>query len=260
MRTEKIINMEEFNYRNEPGINISFLKHFLSCPAKAIESLKKQTPAMSFGTKFHEYILEPKKFIEKYYIIPEQISKLDKRTKLFKDAMKELEAKNEGMIPLHSDEHVKLVYMEHALHERAIRNISLKHLVEMGECELAIFWQEYSLQAKAKLDIAYDNFVGDIKTISNIDKAFYDIKNYRYDMQAAWYLKGYSKITGIDTDDLEYYLLFCETDAPHRVVIYKLESMEKAFQDIEFCKQKYNEWLIAGKPYQRYYEQEIKVY
>lgn len=66
-----IKTMTEQEYRAHEGISASDLVEILACPAKWRFGEKRETAAMAKGTQAHACLLEPEKFSEQYYRIPD---------------------------------------------------------------------------------------------------------------------------------------------------------------------------------------------
>ena len=71
----KVDSNEE--YHSSGYLGKSKLMKILDCPAKfkyALEHPPKPTPTLEFGTAVHMAVLEPEKFNEKYYVLPEDFN------------------------------------------------------------------------------------------------------------------------------------------------------------------------------------------
>lgn len=176
---------------------------------------KTETPAMKLGTAIHAAILEPKKFLESYAVLPEG---LDRRTKEGKIAYAEIEST--GKILLNSVENETCIKIA----ERVNSSVSVKVVLEGGDAEQTIFWidDQTGVKCKARADyISKDlTLVVDIKTaedarIGAFSKACFDRAYYR---QAAWYLSGIQAATGTRPD--LFVFLVCEKIPPYAVALY----------------------------------------
>jgi hypothetical protein len=141
--------------------------------------------------------------------------------------------------------------------------ITIEDLFKCGEFQKELYWtDEYNwLNCRAKLDwISTDKkLIIDIKTCSSIDKLYWDVINYGYDIQAAMYTRAIKQLQNIEAD---FVFIFVNKSPPFNVKKVKLskEMLEEAAQKLEYgfdlyCKYKLtNEWitddsefLIIGK-------------
>lgn len=157
----------------------------------ALEHKEEATKAMSFGTAFHAYVLEPEKFKEEYITV----SKIDRRTKEGKALVKEIEESGKTLI---SEEEMKTI-------EQMAQNVlSNKYAAALlsGEKEKSYFWNDKrtGINLKCRPDCRTElggvSVIVDLKTCVNADTdAFFrDCLKYGYDLQAALYKCGVEEI------------------------------------------------------------------
>lgn len=194
----------------------SFLKEILRSPKHAITP-KEQTPAMALGSMIHHACLEPDKF-EQYVVMPE----IDKRTKEGKAAFADFEASAQGKKIIKSSDYevVKGCVDSVWSHPAA------KDLLSVGRTELAAVWtdEQTHLLCKAKPDhFREDGILVDLKTTTNASSKSFskDVYNFKYHLQAAFYLDGVTKVTGLQYE--KFYVVAVEKTAPFACAVYELD-------------------------------------
>jgi exodeoxyribonuclease VIII len=169
----------------------------------SLTAQKKQTPAMRWGEIVHTYILEYNKFLYEYAIEPER---LDKRTKEGKAWVEE--TKLAGFRTVSYDEHEALKQMRQSvLSNEAARE--LMHSAQM--IEPSVYWEEDGAKCRARPDIVRANSIVDLKTTSNIRNFAKDAANFRYHVQAAFYMSGL-RANGLEPASFQF--LVVETEPP----------------------------------------------
>ncbi len=153
---------------------------------------RKETRATVLGTALHCMVLDgEKKFRDRYVRRPDDPTGSTPGDKgaLTKAAKGRLLS---HQTLLHGDEWDLCTQTEDLITEHP----DLADALDGGENEVSVFWKYGSVRCKARYDRLKPRGIGDIKTIANEqDKplhivAIYDIKGYRYDIQAALYLEG----------------------------------------------------------------------
>jgi hypothetical protein len=188
----------------------SISKHGLDLIHKAplvykhsLTAQKKQTPAMRWGEIVHSYILEFDKFLDEYVIEPEG---LDKRTKEGK-AWSE-EAKQQGLRAVSHDEHETLKQMYYSV----VSNEDARELMHTAQMiEPSVYWEEDGAKCRARPDVVGKHFIADLKTTSNIRNFAKDAFNFRYHVQAAFYLSG---LQNNGFKPIHFRFLVVETEPP----------------------------------------------
>ena len=198
-------------------------------PQKARYGRHSPSAAMATGTLFHTAILEPDE-LEKRYLVSDN---LDRRTKAGKEAVAEAEA--QGLILLKSDQMDEAMAARDAVH--AITEASNLIKGNAALFEQAVFWNEGKTQAKAKLDILRPslNAVPDLKTAQDASPSGFAraVANFGYHMQAAWYLRGVTKVTGEKHDDFPFIVV--EPVYPYACAVYRLDKAAMA-EGLAMCK------------------------
>lgn len=187
---------------------------------------KEQSPSMRWGELVHAWILEPQKAIDEFAVAPEG---LDRRTKAGKEWALEVEESGKRVVT-HA-ESVELMEM----HQAAMDNEEFRNILKKTEhIELSVFWEDdaFGVQCRARPDMVGKNFCADLKTTSGKDFTR-DAWNYRYHVQAAFYLHGLRKC-GIDARD--FYFVTIETEWPYFTKVLKADEIFVAKGEEEFMK------------------------
>jgi hypothetical protein len=204
----KYLDMNMDDYQKIDAISRSDIVRLLRSPShykyqKTLGDVDK--PCYRFGRVVHANQLEG---------IPPIVNVHDGRSKVGKDFQKE----NPDAVKPDESEMVIAI------------GKSLKDFDWGGDVEQSFFWNEDGLPCKCRPDAIIDGYVWDLKTSRrNADKFFWDIKDYRYDIQAAWYLKGVQQHIPV----CGFRFLVVELEPPHNWMIYELDDTEQAEQDID---------------------------
>jgi hypothetical protein len=155
---------------------------------------KLETKATVMGTALHCITLDGVAiFADKYVRRPDSY---DEATPAEKSKItKEMNARlKEGQELLHTHEYDLCLDAKRLLTE----HVDLRHIFTDSMHEVSVFWRHpvNGVPLKARFDILKPSGIGDIKTIENErgdplpDAAYWAIKKYRYDIQAAHYMEG----------------------------------------------------------------------
>lgn len=180
---------------------------------------REQTEAMLFGSVVHKLVLEPETFSTEYAILP----KADRRTREGKELYREF---TEAL----ADEAVisEELYTEAFKVAEAVRNNPIaRKLLQGGKAEQSYFWVDSDTGAECKCRPDYirpDGVVIDLKTTENASpekftKTAYD---YRYHVQAWWYLNGLRQ-NGIPAED--FIFIAVEKKPPYAVCVYAADEL-----------------------------------
>jgi len=94
-----------------------------------------------------------------------------------------------------------------------------------GQAEVSFFWKRDGIICKCRPDWLTPTIIYDFKsTRRSLEEFHWDIKNYRYDVQHAWYLSGVEQHIPIST----FRFVVVEKIIPHRVGIFEVADLEKA--------------------------------
>lgn len=239
---------EDF-YRQLPHMNVSLLKHGLKSMAHmkhAREHPDDATKKMNLGSLLHAMVLEPHTVKDRFAFAPT----VDGRTKEGKAAKAEFEKTAAGKIIVSEQDKIDASNMAAAILTWCIdpANIEPASLITApgsdAVTEAAMVWRETEWAqdhpCKGRLDRVCPTgteyidgpVILDIKTTTDASPAGFEraVANFRYDIQAAWYMRGYQVIAGRKP---RFIFLFVESEAPHNVAAYELnpESIEVGAHD-----------------------------
>lgn len=194
---------------------------------------KEKTPAMIFGSAFHEFMLEPKEF-EKHYACepPKVLLKNVGREKYdeFKAYCAELE--ESGKIILKDEEFLTLTKMKEAL----LAHPEASQLFLGGVYESAYIWQdkESGLICKTKPDILHANMIVDLKTCADASPAAFQ----RAMASGGYHIQGAMARDGIKENEgrvINNVLNICiETKYPFAIGIYLIDEAAIEVGEAEF--------------------------
>ena len=223
-----VYDLPEDAYHADPvpggSLSVSGAKKLLppSCPAKfAYERENPPAPssAMELGTAAHKLVLGTGQELA-------VIDARDWRTNKARDAAGA--ARAEGKVPLLTAEHEQVQAMAKAISGHPLASALLCH--GDVEPEQSMFWPDpaYGIWRRARLDAARQPGSGrliitDYKTAASAEpgkfaKAVYD---YRYHMQAAWYLDAAAACLG--EHDAAFLFVAQEKTAPYLTGVYGLD-------------------------------------
>lgn len=205
-------------YHNGDGVSKSDLDLLHSCPAKyryrKDNPDDNETPAMLFGSMVHKLILEPEDFGNEFAVAPE----CDRRTKAGKAIFDEFAAKSGGR---------KVVAASDYEIGKAMRDAVMAHpkaakLLTGGETETSYYWidERTGILCKSRPDKVNLGYIIDLKTTEDASRDGFarSVLNFRYHVQAAWYLKGYEEAMGIAPEG--FIFIAVEKKPPYAVAIY----------------------------------------
>ena len=187
---------------------------------------REQTESMLLGSVVHKLILEPDTFTAEFAVAPE----CDRRTKDGKAAWAEFQnALGDGVTPIAAQLYETALLMRDAVrgHEIASR------LLTEGKAEESFFWDEDGIKCSCRPDFLRDNgLVIDVKTTQNAspDAFTRDAYNFRYYVQAWWYVHGLKKC-GIDAQNFVF--IAVESKPPYQVCVYAADDLYFKLGEIE---------------------------
>ena len=215
------MNNEE--YHSRPEISKSDLDaaaksgvHFLH---KKEGQKSKPTPAMRIGSAFHALILEPDVFENEFIYKPEILNARSKDGKEWKARQEEA-----GKTVLNEDDKEQLQAMSKALLDCAPAK---KLLSAAGKAEQSYFWTDKGtgLGCKCRPDYMFDDgsTIVDLKTTTDASYRGFlrSISNFRYHVQAGWYMNGLEQATG--TRPERFIFIAVEKTAPYGIGVYEAD-------------------------------------
>ncbi|MBX3630656.1 MAG: PD-(D/E)XK nuclease-like domain-containing protein [Nitrosomonas sp.] len=234
-------------YHQNPAVGSSGLKKIMRSPAHYQEfrlNPPEPTPTMQFGTAFHTALLEPDVFSRDYAVAP----KFDRRTKKGKEAAEAWDSVNASKTALTREQTDSIQKMVASV--RAHTGASL--VLSNGIAEMSGFWkdEETGVACKCRPDfIGYDPsglYLVDVKTCcdASIEGFARVIANLSYDVQAAFYIDGIRRVTGLTPK--QFIFIAVEKDAPHMTAVYTAsnemiaigrEKYRGALQLLKWCTQ-----------------------
>jgi exodeoxyribonuclease VIII len=174
-------------------------------------------------------ILEPERVGKMIAVAPDDY---DGRTKAGK-ALK-ADAAAAGLLWITSAEWMRVSRMRDAV----MSDPTARAYIEAaGECEREVYWDEQGQAAKAKLDkLVAGGPVIDLKTTQDASLNGFTrscFSNYRYDIQAEWYLRASTHIRGSVRSDFVF--ICVESEEPHVVQCYRIDevALENASDEID---------------------------
>ena len=178
-------------YHAGEGISKSQLDMLAKAPAllpwsKAAPEDKGKTKALDFGDAMHAVLLEPHRFENEYVVAP----KFDRRSRAGKAEAEAWEAANANRVHLTAEEGRKIALMR----ESVFAHPDARRLLEAeGDVESSIYWEESGVLCRCRPDKALPkhNFMLDVKTTADMAKFHFSARDYRYDVQDAFYSSGY---------------------------------------------------------------------
>ncbi len=212
-------------YHNIDALGSSLLRQFLKSPEhyKYFKDNKvESTDAMKLGTAIHMAILEPALFKETYIQKPKNMHFGTIEGKAWKAA-----AGDKQILPF--DDYVAV----YNIYEKVISHERLPDLLRGGLAEQSFCWCDANtgLLCKSRPDFIGQDYILDIKTTSgsaDVDGFLRSTKEYRHDIQAAFYLRGMPHIK-------TFIHVVIEKNAPHGIAIYEIdaEDLKRAQRTID---------------------------
>ncbi len=211
--------MTNAEYHTHPAISKSDLDLINRSPMHfkyAKSNPKEQTEAMLFGSVAHKLILEPESFDTEYAIMPI----CDRRTKAGKEKYQEFIESLKGKTPIPAELFERVSVVADAVKANPV----VRKLLNGGQAEQSYFWNENGIECKCRPDYLKDKLVIDLKSTTDASpeaftKAAY---NYRYHVQAWWYIHGLNKC-GIDVKD--FIFIAFEKEPPYAVCVYAADDL-----------------------------------
>ena len=221
--------MENDAYHAHPAISKSGLDLIARSPlhywARYLDPNRvptEPTAAMRLGTAVHTHVLELDQWQQRYITAPEGI---DRRYKVGKEAWAAFEAQSEGRTVI-SREDVDLVM---AMGRSVFGHPAAAMLLGLpGKAETTHMWTDAAtgLQCKCRPDWLTDDglLMVDVKTTEDASPRGFSrsIAEWRYHVQAAWYLDGIEQATG--TRPEQFIFICVEKKAPFACAVYAADA------------------------------------
>lgn len=235
-------------YHGAPGISKSGLDLINRCPAwykHCKETPREETAAFTFGSATHAAILEPQVYATDFAVAPE----CDRRTNAGKALWAGFFADNAGktIITRQQADDIEGMQASVGAHPAASKLLSAIGLVESS-----VFWNDEAtgMLCKCRPDFwRNDGIVVDVKTTEDASpEAFMrSCYNYRYHVQAAFYMDGIEAATG--ERPKAFIFLAIEKKAPYLVGCYMADTDMIRLGEIDYRRdiEKYTECMCTGK-------------
>lgn len=180
------------------------------------------TPAMQLGSALHTHVLELDQWDARYAIAPEGI---DRRTKAGKAEWDAFTAAATGRTVLAKADAELVMRMGQAIYAHPAAS-ALLHW--KGKAETTHMWTDEptGLQCKCRPDWLTNDgtLIVDLKTTEDASPAGFrkSIANWRYHVQASWYLDGLQAATG--QRPAQFIFVVVEKKPPHAVAVYAADA------------------------------------
>ena len=248
--------MDNAAYHAHPAISKSHLDLVARSPlhywARYVDPQRvvpEPTAAMVLGSALHTHVLELDKWDQEYAVAPEGI---DRRYREGKAAWAEFAEQSKGKTVLAAADADAVMHMGRAIyaHPAAAMLLSLP-----GKAEQTFMWTDSAtgLECKCRPDWMTDDgsIVVDLKTTGDASSKKFraSIADYRYHVQAAWYLHGIEQATGVCPEQF-IFIAVENRSAPHAVAVYAADAemikigwhtAERDLEAIAECR-KLNRW------------------
>ena len=221
--------MDSNDYHAHPAISKSHLDQVARSPlhywARYLDPNRvtiEPTPAMAIGSAVHTHVLELDQWDSRYAMAPESI---DRRTKMGKAEWEVFTTAATGRTVLSRADAELVMRMGNAVygHPAAAMLLNMP-----GKAETTHMWTDAAtgLECKCRPDWLTDDgsLIIDLKTTEDASPKGFEksIANWRYHVQAAWYLNGIEQATGKRPD--QFIFICVEKKAPFAVAVYAADA------------------------------------
>lgn len=223
MKTGIYAGISNADYHGGPGISKSGLDviarsplHFWQQYLNPERERREPTPAMVIGTAIHTAVLEPGEFGKRYHVAPA----VDRRTK---------DGKAEWLLALDQAEAAgaELISNDDAttcmrIADQVRSHPTARKVFSHGQAEMSCYWtdRETGVLCKCRPDWLNLPLIVDVKSTEDASRDAFmrSAWNYRYWVQAAWYMDGVEQATGQRVD--AFIFAAFEKSAPHACAFY----------------------------------------
>lgn len=219
---ENPIIMTNAEYHANPAVSKSDLDLINRSPKYyryVKDNPRESTPAMLLGSVVHKLVLEPESFASEYAVCPA----VDRRTKAGRETYQAfVDSLHDGVEVITDD-----IYKTALAMAESVKNHQIAaNILQGGQAESSYFWEESGIQCKCRPDYLRTDIkcVIDLKTTQNSSpesfmKSAYD---YRYHVQAAWYLRGL-KVCGVGVET--FIFIAVEKEPPYTVCAHAADDL-----------------------------------
>lgn len=199
-------DIENEAYHASPGISASGLKLFAQSPLHYWDAYvnpdrakRVKTPALLLGEQIHAAILEPARYFEKYYPLPEKYNRATKRGAADMEFHESQAAARYQEI---------ITKENHEICQRIAESVRSNPAAEFlfsgeGKVEQSFYWRDPAtgVLCKCRPDklVRALNVILDLKSAEEAGTTAFQRAswNYGYHISAAFYLRGVEAVTGV---------------------------------------------------------------
>lgn len=234
---KKDLSDDQYHSKNE-FMGSTGLKQMLRSPLHFYELVAKgrddrTTPAMRLGRLIHAAILEPDRFKKNMVVSPD----FNRRTKVGKESERRwLEERLQSDIIVTQKDYDTIL----AVVERVYDHPVARGVLAGGEREWSGFFRDdrtgVACKIRPDLMIRDEAMILDVKTCLDASQNAFSraIWQYRYDVQAGFYLNGASIIDEVQYE--QYFILAVEKNPPYASALYRLDGAVMESGEIGFRK------------------------
>jgi hypothetical protein len=220
-----ILDLSNADYHALPSVSKSGLDLISKAPAYfkwRRENPQPPTEAMILGTLTHTAVLEPDRFDAEIVVA----QKFDRRTTVGKLAAAQFEAENAGKEVLEAEAYDQVMRIRDAVFSHPAARVALSNVAHV---EASMFWTDpqTGLECRCRPDAFRTNdVIVDLKTTKDASPEGFakSIANYRYHVQAPFYMDGFRAATGREAKGFVFVAV--ETAPPHLVAVYVLNEID----------------------------------
>lgn len=193
-------------------------RHYWNRYLNPERQMEKETPALIFGRLLHSFAFEPETVPKNYVIKPY----FDLRSKQAKADYQEFLMLNKGKTIVTDEQFDLAQVLIRSVKQHPAANLLLNDPDGMKEYRIDFIHPETGTPAKAKMDFYSEKtgFIIDLKSTDDASPAEFgkSVWNYRYDVQAAWYLDAFESYFGEPARG--FIFVAVEKTEPFEVAVY----------------------------------------
>ena len=197
---------------------------------------REKSEVADIGNATHAALLEPDVFEKEYIKMPD----FDLRTNSGKASKETFEASiGDSKTTLAHDDYELVICMRDSALAHPVIN---KLLTSPGESEVSIFFEIDGIKCKCRPDRIVDpkvfgvHIIVDVKTCADVSKFNFSARDYRYDVQDAFYSRGYEELTGFKPRFLFAVIGKNKVFGSHQARLFELDPEDKANGEAEYMK------------------------
>jgi exodeoxyribonuclease VIII len=229
--------------------SFSELKLFNRCPAvykhEILDGNKRESTSQQLlGTLIHLAVLEPKEFEKKVKPLSPEVDFRKKEYKALKEQIKLDE--RDGVYHVKASEYKNFLKIQNKLLNHPLVGDFIKHC----DMEKSVVWidEMTGVQCKGRIDgVSVEKRIAiDLKTTKDAQSFLKTVIDYKYHVQAAFYMDAIKTVTGVEPS---FYWIAVETSAPHLHCVY-----QPSRQMLDIGREEYRHWLAR---YKKCFEQDV---